>query len=101
MAQDSTENLAGATEAQTRKAVLAAQDVAERAGSYMQDQVAHLSDRAQELAREANDRVKAYTGRPLEDWVAEARDFIRTHPLQALAATIGLGYILGKVMKRR
>ena len=100
MAHESIDSMAEATNAQTRKAVLTAQDVAERAGSYVQQQVAHLSDRAQDLAREANDRMKEYTGRPLEAWVADVRDFVRTHPLQALAMTIGLGYVLGKVMRR-
>ena len=28
------------------------------------------------------------------------RDFVRKHPVLALAATIGLGYALGKVMRR-
>lgn len=100
MAHDSMENMAGITEAQTRKAVHAAQDVAERAGTYVQEQVTHLADRAQDLAREANERMKEYTGRPLDAWAADLRDFVRKHPLQALAATIGLGYVLGKAMKR-
>jgi ElaB/YqjD/DUF883 family membrane-anchored ribosome-binding protein len=100
MAQERIENVAAATNAQTRRAVLAAQDVAERAGSYVQDRAARLSDLAQDVACQANDRLKEYTGRPLEAWVADTRDFVRTHPLQALAATIGIGYILGKVMRR-
>jgi ElaB/YqjD/DUF883 family membrane-anchored ribosome-binding protein len=100
MAYDSMENITGMSEAQTRKAVQAAQDVAERAGTYVQDQATWLSGRAQDLAREANDRVKEYTGRPLDAWAADARTFIRQHPLQALAMTIGLGYILGKALKR-
>ncbi len=33
-------------------------------------------------------------------WAADIRDFVRKHPFQALAATIGLGYVLGKVMWR-
>jgi ElaB/YqjD/DUF883 family membrane-anchored ribosome-binding protein len=100
MAHDSMENMTGMTDAQTRQAVHAAQEVAERAGTYVQQQVTHLTDRAQDLAREANERVKEYTGRPLDAWAADLREFVRSHPLQALAATIGLGYILGKAMKR-
>jgi ElaB/YqjD/DUF883 family membrane-anchored ribosome-binding protein len=100
MAHESTENLTGMTEAQTRKAAQAVQDVAERAGTYVQHQATQLADRAQDLAREANERMKEYTGRPLEDWIADLRDLVRKHPLQALAATIGLGYVLGKVMRR-
>jgi ElaB/YqjD/DUF883 family membrane-anchored ribosome-binding protein len=100
MAQDNVEHMAGAVEAQTRSAVRTAQDVAERAGSYVQQQVTQLSDRAQDLARDANDRLKEYTGRPLDAWVAETRSFVRAHPLQVLAGTIAVGYILGKIVRR-
>lgn len=87
------------TEAQTRRAVSSVQDVAERAGTYVQQQASQFADRAQDLAHEANERLKAYTG-PLEAWAADIRELVRQHPFQALAATIGLGYILGKMMRR-
>lgn len=101
MAQESMDKtITGMTDPQTRKAVHAVQDAAERTGTYVQQQAAQLTDRAQDLAREANERVKEYTGRRLEDWAGDIRDFVRAHPFQALAATIGVGYILGKVMRR-
>lgn len=81
------------TQAQAGSAVRAVQDVAERAGSYVQQQLTDLSDRAQNLARE-------YTGRPFDEWIGDVRHFVRTHPLQALVATIGIGYILGKIARR-
>jgi len=99
MARD-IENMTEAANTQTRKAVLAAQDVAERAGSYAQQQMTNLSGRAQELARDASDRIKEYTGRPVEDWLADVRGFVRAHPLKLLAATIGIGYVLGKIARR-
>ena len=40
------------------------------------------------------------TGRSLGQWTTQIRDFVRTHPLQALAVTIGLGYVLGKLARR-
>lgn len=100
MAHESIDNMVGATESQARAAVRTAQDVAERAGSYMQQQMAQLSDRAQDLARDASDRLKDYTGRPLDAWVADTRAFVRAHPLQVLAGTIALGYVLGKLVRR-
>ena len=100
MAQESIDNMMGAADTQTRTAVRTAQDVAERAGSYVQQQVAQLSDRAQDLARDAGDRLKDYTGRPLDAWVAETRAFVRAHPLQVLAGTIAVGYVLGKLVRR-
>jgi len=65
-------------------AVRTARELAERAGSYLQEQLGHLFD----------------AGRPFEDRVADIKEFVRTHPLQALAATIGIGYILGKLTRR-
>ena len=96
MAQESFENI----EAQTSSAVRAARDVADRAGSFVQHQMAQLADGGQDLAREANARVRDYTGRGLDDWAADLRGFVRTHPLQALIATVGIGYILGKILRR-
>jgi len=100
MAQESIESMTDAAETQARKAVLVAQDVAGRAGAYVQQQVGRLSDQAQDFVRDASDRMKEYTGRPLEAWLREIRGFVRAHPLQALAATIGVGYVLGKILKR-
>ncbi|MGH7392456.1 MAG: hypothetical protein ACREM3_23815 [Candidatus Rokuibacteriota bacterium] len=71
-----------------------------RAGEYARTGVSHLRGRAHELAREAEDQLEQYTGRSLGQWTAEIRDFVRTHPLQALAVTIGVGYVLGKLARR-
>lgn len=100
MAYESTENMTGMTDIQARRAAQAVQDVAERAGTYVQHQATQLAERAQDLAREANEHLKEYTGRPLEDWVGDTRDLVRKHPLQAVAVMIGVGYVLGKVMRR-
>jgi ElaB/YqjD/DUF883 family membrane-anchored ribosome-binding protein len=100
MAQERIEKIADATGTQTQRAVLAVQDAAERASDYIDKQMTHLSYRAFDLIREANDRIKESTGRPAEAWLADAREFVRTHPMQALAVTIGVGYILGKIVKR-
>jgi ElaB/YqjD/DUF883 family membrane-anchored ribosome-binding protein len=69
-------------------AVRTARDFVERAGSYVQQSLTDLLDRAHDLTREA------------DSLIGDARGFVRTHPLQCLAATIGIGYILGKVLIR-
>lgn len=83
-----------------RNVVDAAQDAAERAGSYVQTQMGRVSDRAQDLGRAASDRVEEYTGRSAEAWASQLRDQVRAHPLRMLAITIGVGYVLGKLMTR-
>lgn len=96
---------------QGRRLMESAKDAAERAGSYAQASVHRLSGRAQDVAGRAQDvagdlvddaraQVERFTGRNLEAWVADVRQFVQDRPLQAIAITIGVGYILGKILKR-
>jgi ElaB/YqjD/DUF883 family membrane-anchored ribosome-binding protein len=64
-------------------------EMADRARSYAQDRITDLLDRARDLTGDA------------DHWVADIREFVRTHPFEALAATVGVGFILGKVLRRR
>jgi ElaB/YqjD/DUF883 family membrane-anchored ribosome-binding protein len=73
----------------TRYAQERAQEMADRAGSYVQ-----------ERAREAGDQVERLTGRSLESWTREASHFVREHPLRAIVLTVGLGFLLGKMLGR-
>src|SRR5262245_23186580 len=100
MAQERIENLAEGSIGQGHRVVAAAEDMAERASAYAQQQATKMSERAQSLATEAKGLLKEYTGRPLEAWAGDIRDYVRAHPLQIFVATIGVGYILGKMMKR-
>jgi ElaB/YqjD/DUF883 family membrane-anchored ribosome-binding protein len=67
-----------------------------------------MSDTAQRntrrLAGEAQDmigeQVERLTGRPMDSWMRDARRYVQDHPLQAGAVTIGLGFVLGKLMAR-
>jgi ElaB/YqjD/DUF883 family membrane-anchored ribosome-binding protein len=63
-----------------------AQDMAYRAGSYAQERAQAMMER--------------YTGRPADRWVQDARRFVQDHPLQAVAITVGLGFVLGKILAR-
>lgn len=66
-----------------------AQEMADRAGAYVQDR-----------ARDVSDQMERLTGRSMESWTREARHYVREHPLQAIALTIGLGFVLGKILGR-
>ena len=56
------------------------------------------------LATDAQDaigeQVERLTGRPMESWMGDARRYVQDHPLQAVAITIGLGFVLGKILAR-
>jgi ElaB/YqjD/DUF883 family membrane-anchored ribosome-binding protein len=65
------------------------QELADRAGAY-----------AQERARDVSDQVERLTGRSMESWTRDASRYVQKHPLQAIALTIGLGFVLGKILAR-
>ena len=105
-----SDNMTEATE-QGRRLMESAKDAAERAGSYAQASVHRLSGRAQDVAGRAQDvagdlvedareQVERFTGRNLEAWTADIRRFVQDRPLQAIAITIGIGYVLGKILRR-
>jgi ElaB/YqjD/DUF883 family membrane-anchored ribosome-binding protein len=67
----------------------------------MEARVGRVSERAQELAdraREATSEAGERLARmaPMSDWMDQARQFVQDRPLQAIALTIGLGFVLGK-----
>jgi ElaB/YqjD/DUF883 family membrane-anchored ribosome-binding protein len=66
-----------------------AQEAAQRAGAYAQDRI-----------REVRETVEQRTGRPLDAWVDDTRQYVRQHPLQAILLTVGLGFLLGKLLAR-
>jgi ElaB/YqjD/DUF883 family membrane-anchored ribosome-binding protein len=66
-----------------------AQEAAQRAGAY-----------AQERAREVRESVERRTGRSMDAWIEDTRHYVREHPLQAIVLTIGLGFVLGKILAR-
>src|SRR5207247_965443 len=73
-----------------------AQDMASRAGRSAQERAQELAERA----GDANDRVQRLTGRTTESWMKDAQCFVKEHPLQAVALTVGLGFVLGKILAR-
>ena len=56
-----------------------------------------LATEAQEALGE---QVERLTGRPMESWMQDARRYVQAHPLRAVALTIGLGFVLGKILAR-
>ncbi len=54
----------------------------------------------QARVREIGEGVEQLTGRSMDAWTRDARHYVREHPLQAVALTIGLGFVLGKILGR-
>jgi len=98
------ESIGETAQRSARRMATDAQDLASRAGGYAQERAQEVADRAnayvQDRARDANRELERLTGRGVESWMHDARRFVRDHPLQALAITIGLGFVLGKILSR-
>ena len=65
------------------------QEMADRAGAYVHGR-----------ARDVSEQVERLTGRSMESWTCDVRRYVQQHPVQAVALTIGLGFVLGKILAR-
>jgi ElaB/YqjD/DUF883 family membrane-anchored ribosome-binding protein len=74
-------------------------DTAARAASSMQSRLNRVSERAQDLATDAGDQLSRVGGQ-MGPYLDQARRFVQDRPLQAIALTIGLGFLLGKIIGR-
>jgi ElaB/YqjD/DUF883 family membrane-anchored ribosome-binding protein len=81
-----------------------AQAMASRAGAYAQERAHEVAERASTFvsrrARDVGQQLERVTGRRAGSWRDEARRFVQDHPLQAIAVTVGLGFVLGKILAR-
>jgi ElaB/YqjD/DUF883 family membrane-anchored ribosome-binding protein len=75
-------------------------DTAARAASSMQSRLNRVSERAQDFASDAGDQLSELRG-SMEPYMDQARRFVRDRPLQAIALTVGLGFVLGKLLGGR
>ena len=94
------ESMSDTAQRNARRLAGEAQDAATRAGSYAQARAQEMADRAGEYARDMDAHVERLTGQPVEAWGRDARRYVRSHPLQAIAITIGVGFLLGKLLAR-
>jgi len=94
------ENVSETAQRTARRLAGEAQDAATRASGYAQTRAQEMADRAGEYARDMGAQVERLTGRPVEAWGRDARNYVRSHPMQAVAITIGLGFLLGKLLAR-
>lgn len=66
-----------------------AQEAVQRAGTYAQDRI-----------RDVRETVEQRTSRSVDSWIDDTRQYVRHHPLRAILLTIGLGFLLGKLLSR-
>jgi ElaB/YqjD/DUF883 family membrane-anchored ribosome-binding protein len=66
----------------------------------VQSRINRVSDRAQDLASDAGEQLSQLRG-SMVPYMDQARRFVQDRPLQAIALTIGLGFVLGKLLGGR
>lgn len=74
-------------------------DTAARAASSMQGRLNRVSERAQDFASDTGDQLSQFRG-SMGPYMEQARRFVQDRPLQAIALTVGLGFVLGKLLGR-
>ena len=72
------------------------QGAARRGAAQAARQFDDLSKIGQQLAREANQRIEAYTGRASDEWIKAGTQFIKNRPWTAIALTAVAVYILNR-----
>jgi ElaB/YqjD/DUF883 family membrane-anchored ribosome-binding protein len=75
-------------------------DTAARAASSMQTRLNRVSEKAQDLASDAGEQLQQLGG-SMGPYMDQAKRFVQERPLQAIALTIGLGFVLGKLLGGR
>jgi ElaB/YqjD/DUF883 family membrane-anchored ribosome-binding protein len=66
----------------------------------MQSRLNRVSERAQDLASDTGAQLSELGG-SMRPYMDQARRFVQERPLQAIALTIGLGFVLGKLLGGR
>ncbi len=98
------ESLGETAQRSARRAAGDAQDMAARAGGYAQERAQELAERASgfmsQRARDVGQQVERVTGRSADAWMRDGRRFVQDHPLKAVAITVGVGFLLGKILAR-
>jgi ElaB/YqjD/DUF883 family membrane-anchored ribosome-binding protein len=69
-----------------------ATDKAANAAHRASDKAAHVSERSREVYDETMDRADA--------WLEQAREYVREKPVQSVAIALGVGWLLGRILRR-
>lgn len=69
-----------------------ATDKAASAANRATDKAAELSDRGRQVYDDTMDRADA--------WLDTARDYVREKPVQSVAIALGVGWLLGRILRR-
>jgi ElaB/YqjD/DUF883 family membrane-anchored ribosome-binding protein len=104
--EESAERIKQATSnavAGTKEAVDRAADHVEESLHRATDKAAGAATRAADKAGEFSERGRAAYDRTVDradEWLDQARDYVREKPVQAVAIALGAGWLLGRILRR-
>ena len=87
-----TKQAVNATADKVETGVHRATDKAAGAAHAANEKAADFADRGRELCDTTMDKADA--------WMAQARDYVRTKPMQSVAIALGAGWLLGRILRR-
>jgi len=83
-----------------RRVAEAGRETASRTTEYVRDGLGRAADYAHDWSTKASGQIAELTGQPPEAWTRQLRSFVEQHPMKSLLITVGIGYVLGKVVRR-
>jgi ElaB/YqjD/DUF883 family membrane-anchored ribosome-binding protein len=89
--------------ASTKETVARAADHVEESLHHATDKVADTAHRASDKAADLGDRGREAYDRTMDRadvFLEQARDYVREKPVQSVAIALGVGWLLGRVLRR-
>jgi len=94
----------------TSSAVASTKDAVERAADHVEEGLHNATDKAAQAANRASDKAADITERGREvydetmdradEWLEQARVYVREKPVQSVAIALGAGWLLGRILRR-
>ena len=82
----------------------------ERAADHVEEGLHNATDKAAQAANRASDKAADITERGREvydetmdradEWLEQARVYVREKPVQSVAIALGAGWLLGRILRR-
>lgn len=89
--------------ASTREKVDRAADRVEQGLHHATDKTASAAHRTVDKAAEVGEQGRAayeHTRERADEWLEQAREYVREKPVQSVAIALGAGWLLGRILRR-
>lgn len=94
----------------TSSAVSSTKDAVNRAADQVEDSLHRATDKVADAATRASEKAGEYRQRGrdgyddakerADEWLEVARDYVREKPVQSVAIALGVGWLIGRILRR-